>query len=92
MSDHPAIDKMIADAVEQASNPKPKLADMMMAVTFEALNLEMSQRAFLIAALRSEPSAAEIKRIALLRSTARFLDACLYQPNEVAKRLSKKKA
>lgn len=92
MSDHPAIDRMIAEAIEAASAEKLTLADMAMAVSFEAMNLEMSQRALLISALRAEPSAAEIKRIATLRSTSRFLDACIYQPTEVAKRLNKKKA
>lgn len=87
--EHPAIDAMLSEAKLAAADPKPSIEEIRQAIADEAWRREGSQRALLIAGLIDAPIGTEVRQIVTLDAAVRFIDACLNQPLEVAKRLQK---
>ena len=83
-----AIDKLISEAKLESGANKPPFDELIDAIAGEAVLLEGSMRAILIAGLAQTPDPKQIRRIVCLDATHSFLRACKERPREVAKRLT----
>jgi len=88
MSGEVEAERLISEAKLDAAAPKPSPAEISQAIADEAWRLESTQRALLMGGLRAAPCPDVMRRIAVLDAGARFLDACIHQPAEVARRLT----
>lgn len=89
VTEYPAIDKALSEAKLEAGDPKPSIAEIRDAIAAEAFEKECTQRALMVLAQPGAPAPDAMRRIATLDAAVRFIDACIYQPAEVAKRLQK---
>lgn len=89
VTDYPAIDKALSEAKMDAADPKPSIEEIRSAIAQEAFERESTQRALMILAAPGAPSPEVMRQIAVLDAGVRFIDACINQPLEVAKRLQK---
>lgn len=88
MSGEAEAERMISEAKLDAAALKPSPAEIRQTIADEAWRLESTQRALLVGGLRSAPCVDVMRRIAILDAGVRFLDACIHQPAEVARRLT----
>lgn len=88
-SEHPNIARDLSEAMLAAADPKPTLAEIRDAISYEAWRQENTQKNLMIMGASGAPSRDALRHIAKLDAAVRFFDACTYQPLEVAKRLQK---
>lgn len=84
------IRQAMIEAKEAACDPKPTLLEMIDAVQAEAADTEARQLSLLLTGDRAAPYAPALRRMAVLDACARFLQACVERPDDVAKRLRTK--
>lgn len=87
----PEIARKMLEAKEAALDPKPTLPEMIDAVQADAADTEARQLSLLLTGDRATPYAPALRRMAVLDACARFLQACVDRPDEVAKRLTSKR-
>ena len=87
-TEYPAIDTALSDAKAVAADPKPSIEEIRDAIAREAFERESTQRALMILAAPGAPAPEVLRHIAALDAGVRFIDACINQPFEVAKRLA----